>query len=85
MTVGTHGGYKFYSDCQLEYLLNMIIASITRIRRTQTPTIAPTIAPTLPLSSFLLIGGNLVAASVDVVVSVDVVAFVDMVVSSQLN
>ena len=84
MTVGTHGGYKFYSDCQLEYLLNMIIASITRIRRTQTPTIVPTIAPTLPLSSFLLIGGNLVA-SVDVVVSVDLVAFVDMVVSSQLN
>jgi hypothetical protein len=83
VTVGTHGGYKFYSDFQLEYLLNMIIASVTRIRRTQTPIIAPTIAPTL-LLSFLLIGGNLVV-SVDVVVSGDLSVFVDMVVSSQLN
>jgi hypothetical protein len=84
VTVGTHGGYKFYSDFQLDYLLKIIIASITRIRKTQTPIIAPTIAPTLPLSSFLLFAGDLVV-SVDVVISVDLVAFVDMVVSSQLN
>jgi hypothetical protein len=37
----------FYSDFQRDYLLNIIIANITRIRRTQTPTIAPTITPTL--------------------------------------
>jgi hypothetical protein len=84
VTVGTHGGYKFYSDFQLEYLLNIIIASITRIRKTQTPIIAPTIAPTLPLSSFLLFAGDLVVSG-DVVVSGDLSVFVDMVVSSQLN
>ena len=76
----------FYSDFQRDYLLNIIIASITRIRRTQTPTIAPTIVPTLLVSSSFLpifpvdlfIPGDVVASG-NLVVSVDPV--VDTIVS----